>query len=310
MTYTKTLEQDEQGQLIVNQNSLRTTTRNVFRIDLTKTYTPLENGFNKELADAALEVIRHNRMLWSQGTWRTILHVDRQSSQYEEFRSQFDELVNDVAPEDRTHACGTAMCFAGWTAELTGVDHVVDMAYLVNVRAGAAPYTASTIDRVLVPREEFSAWTREHQVSSSIGYLTAWTELYPEQQDHLAKRGFTDETHVIIDLFTFACWKLGLPQADWLEAFAGGNSLESIQASVEAYARFGPTYETWEEKRTAVDWRWERTTELVDEHEGRTRCGISGDGSFEYSYGEDADEDLQAEMGAELNEAEETDDGA
>jgi hypothetical protein len=198
-----------------------------------RTYTPLDNGFNLELAETVLKNIEAHQYMWNQGNWRGIEFFSSK-----EFGS--DDLFADIKAlttfEQGTFACGTAMCVAGWAGELSKVDWVVDADLIkkaakqgnANMRIPESRYHLnlnSWADWVLVP------------IDQSV-HAQIWDTLPPAIQRHLARRGFTEKTHKLAPISEWAAKLLGIGD-DPANMFRGGNTIEYINECVNFYAKYG-----------------------------------------------------------------------
>lgn len=243
----KTIEIRDDGPVAVTTNGATTITALLYANGLPET-TPLPNGFNRELADWVVGIIEEREgHLWDQGVWR------RSASEYE-LNPELD------IPADAEHPCGTAMCFAGWTAELSGSDHVYD-ALVVKARArNEWTFDFATVggevreidlsvlehynDDVVVPRDDPAM---KDLISGSfvrnIGY-----DLDKSAADYLYARGFDAEKHAVVSLVDYAGHVLGINlyhrnadgTAAWhttdpLELFEGDNTWSKVKGTIDAY---------------------------------------------------------------------------
>jgi hypothetical protein len=256
----KELEITDDGFVIHTQNGVDTRTAAMYVREL-KEYTPLKNGFNLELAEAVLEQIKRTPLLWDQGSWRTKLFYsmgwsedahwtfvpETARSLFAETREQISRpTVGDLKEQlseyvDPNTTCGTAMCFAGWVAELTGADHVVDSkmlaelnAYDGSVRREALVGLADEyMDYLLIPRQK----AEEHGFGRW-GYDEIKDVLSKEQRRILKERGFRNKTHVMVSISTYAATMLGFIAQPPL--FNAGNSYGRLQQYVRLYTGQGP----------------------------------------------------------------------
>lgn len=217
----RTLDVSGKTRTIHTTNGVDTRTTTVYLRNL-RDYTPLPNGFNKELAEEMWFEIVRLPMLWDQGSWRSVVDISGGSPLAEAIR----EHVN--APKSKAR-CGTAMCAAGWVAELGGADWVIDNEA---VQEGALNHTES----ILVPVEQ---WQEYAQAKSLVDDLrTGINDLNPHLQARLQSRGFTWESHVILSVREYALLRLGLTD-DYLNMFSANSDYPRIRACLDTYAHFG-----------------------------------------------------------------------
>src|SRR5690348_14370453 len=72
----KSIETTEQGRIIHTTNGVDTRTHAVYVKEIKPYDSPLDNGFNLELASDVIEQIKRTPLLWNQGTWRTDLDLE------------------------------------------------------------------------------------------------------------------------------------------------------------------------------------------------------------------------------------------
>lgn len=213
----------KKGRTIVTTNGVTTKTAAVY-VGSIKDYTPLENGFNRALADEIVGIVESSQgRLWNQGHWR-------------EFFGQWDapvdrdvlEALNPalVDPKDANERCGTTMCIAGWAGELTGADWVVDLTL------GKAGWT-SFDDWVLIRREDLAT---DGSMREDFGPFNNSNYAEP-----LKKRGFSRETHAAVLVSDYARHALGIG-TDPLMLFDGDNSWARVLGCIDAYTEYGPHF--------------------------------------------------------------------
>mgnify|MGYP001791606731 FL=1 len=242
----KTIAKRARGYIITTKNGAKTTTGSFYTRTL-KTYTPLENGFNKELADDVLNIISENEALWNQGEWRKVFdlkagddYLDNQWMSPQQVQAQVSSMIAFDA--DKTApTCGTAMCFAGWVAELTGADFVIDADAIKAYTKGklqkrVVDYYANNL---LIARPD----PADPVINSNYHLTTDWQSNNNVPDDlakMLVKRGFTPATHYIGDIGDYASVALGRIQGSPL--FQESNSIENIEKIVNTHVEHGPRY--------------------------------------------------------------------
>lgn len=202
-------------------------------------FEPLPNGFNLAMADHIYDIIRpKNRtktgsVLWNQGAWRKVLgDLSWDPSADRAAKSEAKRISGDtLAYENR---CQTAMCVAGWVAELDLANWVMDAQDL----AGELYVDESILNEIMVTREELE--TMSKYMDSRIPVYEPWDRLDVSAQEKLRKRGFTQQKHTAITAPSYAMWRLGLWHGDWLGLFGATNDLERIRRIIDVYAEYGP----------------------------------------------------------------------
>lgn len=212
--------------VIHTTNGVDTTTAPVYVREL-RTYTPLPNGFNLELADHIWAIITRHPQLWMQDTWRTVWKAPAATGIDDAWEKRVADVLEQgraITGEEQAPKCGTSMCVAGWGVELTGGDWVRDASTLDSA------YTSGT-ESVVVTRK---VWEQmEQDLSGAVDYQ----RLENFDPRALAGRGFDERTHVAVSAASYGTWVLGL-KSDWLEMFAGTNSLPRIRACIDVYATY------------------------------------------------------------------------
>jgi hypothetical protein len=188
-----------------------------------KDYQPSEGGFVTELAQDVQSVISEHPSLWDQGVWRVTMSQISQENDPDLY-AELQAMRSTPLDPDR-NACGTTMCMAGWAAELSGVDWMVDADRLGKVY--------NNEEYALVTEEQWNA--TEPCDSGAPSRLGQYDTVL---NGPLKKRGFTDE-HLVVRVGDYACAALGLIHGDWLELFNGSNDLQDLRLIVQAYAEFG-----------------------------------------------------------------------
>lgn len=239
----KTMAKKAGRYMITTVNGAKTTTGSFYAKEL-KEYIPLENGFNAMLADDVVKIISENQALWDQGTWRQIFTAD-QYDEYLSARSHYmSGSVKEVADNVRTMlafeqdkddpVCGTAMCFAGWVAELTGVDWVIDSEVVKAFHKGK-------IDKDMMDRHASEVLIKRgaNLETKNISWID-WVGISEELSKVLVKRGFTPETHRIIEVSDYAADQLGGIECSPL--FQEGNNIKDINRIVRHHVDGGPRW--------------------------------------------------------------------
>jgi hypothetical protein len=292
MSITRSMQTSPAGRVhtIATSNGVKTTTRPFYLHDL-PTYVPNADGYNQQLAEQMWEVISATPELWDQDSWRSFFaatdgallgRVDWLNERDVETTTAKvrSALVEQLAQDTVNPKCGTAMCAAGWVSELTGADFVVD--YTMSIAfinkfgrdTSASGLSTSLSEYILVPRAMVDE--RLQAVYASRGtddyghrlpdlpvidieklvdyHLTteqadvAWTQL--------RKRGFSSETHQLVNIANWAIWQLGLRgvSSEVVPMFSGGNRLEHIRVYLDCYAIHGPSaHNPWEFDDLEVD---------------------------------------------------------
>lgn len=236
----KSIETDGKNYTVRTVNGVDTKTGAIW-VKQIREYKPLENGFNLELANHVYDHIEHNPLLWNQEAWRTTL-------EWAEVGNAKDEIKKLLAYEaDLTNpACGTAMCFAGWTAELTGADWVADATF---IKGKDSRIIGPSVEHILITREQGEAaltQAEEHLNEDGdldeiwIRELEEWIGV--ELLEILAERGFKPETHMLTNVESYALMQLGMLHGDWIGLFSGSNDLEEIRVRLDTMAKYGPQY--------------------------------------------------------------------
>lgn len=243
---TRSIITNEAGQHVIVTVNGRTTSTTAMYTKRLKTYKPLPNGFNHALALDVLATITRNQELWNQNAWRIPITLDWLTKRLltkKRTRKQAATKALRMAAikEAEAPACGTAMCFAGWVNEKTGVDWVMDTdfgASLLEPLLEAEPERLNQMpwDMVLVRRDEAlpGALTDDGR-RRWVDHLVFGDLL----EDYLTARGFALDTHAVLTTSAAALNALGLG-SDWLRLFHGENDLATITRIVEAYAIYGP----------------------------------------------------------------------
>ena len=222
----RTLQVSGKTRTIHTVNGIDTKTDATYIKDLKPYDSPLPNGYNVELGEDIWDRITLTPALWDQGSWRNVFDL---SDVDEEMHFASLEILN--VPKSKAK-CGTAMCAAGWAAELGGADWVQDAKA---IQTGSASFAES----VLVPKAQWEATMTAH---SELAWETAgpdgWTQFDDHLTERLAKRGFTHTTHVVISARTYALMRLGLDH-DYLEMFSANNDYPRIRACLDTYTKYG-----------------------------------------------------------------------
>ena len=263
-----------ENDLIRTTNGVDTLTAPIYVREL-KTFTPLENGFNRELALYVLDWIRANMALWDQGSWREIFEIgswrddesepiflegeapanllQRIEEQYPDLGSEetlskaADLMLSDLRRlATNVHTtlnptCGTAMCLAGWVSELTAVDWVID-AGAFSLTSNWGHHTRKNWAEVLfVPRES----PLPKGEIEMLAYST-WTDMHGTVMpdvlvQHAQSRGFTFATHRTTSVLHYAAEALGLTPVAFMPVFFDGqNTFEDLEFLVDHYTEHGP----------------------------------------------------------------------
>lgn len=242
----KTIEIRDDGPVAVTTNGGTTITALLYAQGLPET-TPLPNGFDRELADWVVGVIEEREgHLWNQDVWR---------------RRAYE---NEVNPEldikaDEKHPCGTSMCFAGWTTELAGGDHVYDTPaikartlnqYLMEFTA--VDGTVHQVDLSSIENYGESVIVSHEDPATKdlvrAGYATALRDIPDETLAYLHARGFDDAKHVLVSVSDYAAHRLGILEyhrdedgrAHWFRSdpfdlFDGENTWPRVKGIIDAY---------------------------------------------------------------------------
>jgi len=242
---TKTVTTNEHGyEVVQTSNGVATRTRLVTRHPH-RTYTPLPNGFNAELAQAVLAAIQDNELLWDQGAWRDLALLRNPEVQpllqTQPAASRYVDESGTVVPglPELTTSCGTVMCAAGWAVELTEGDWVIDAEMVED-------WARHQVDRNRAWRwaEYYSAMALAPKTLWADAHAMATIESMPlELRLQLAARGFSDATHVVVSAHFQALTVLGLADTavpDVLELFSEDNDLPMLRRIVDIYTEHGP----------------------------------------------------------------------
>ena len=219
------------------RNGVNTWTANVFRTPLKK-YTPLENGFNLELANDVYDTISKNPYLWNQASWRDVDVLDPDFGSEQLLANS--KMVAFEMELDKP-ACGTTMCFAGWATELVKVDWVVDAYWFDKINRTQATEMedpngtlfdlVNYAEMVLLPNVPGDLVDLDNQM--------AWTNLPEPLSKRLVARGFTPRTHHLGTVQDAGQEALGIDH-DRLGLFSAGNNLDQIRTIIDGYAKYGP----------------------------------------------------------------------
>lgn len=261
----KTIETTDEGAVIHTVNGVDTKTGAIYVREI-KTYTPLENGFNLELAQDILAQIRRTPLLWNQDVWRITFDLDQYptdylpdavkngSGFYEEVMGRtpvledLKELLDDVYQPNAK--CGTAMCFAGWVAEMTAANFAIDGVLIKakHVKLGREPLAEQDQQE----RERRELLNDLNYISDSDIFVTKEEaanyplvmrfrgRYSPKVTALLAERGFSDDTHAVVGIADYAKVQLGLGDYDPAGLFHGYNTYGDLEKIVAAYAEYGP----------------------------------------------------------------------
>ena len=149
---------------------------------------------NVELLDKTLEFIRANKKRWDQGVWRYV--------------SLGSRTPQKVAALKKAPECGTAMCFAGWAAQISGCTWAVSTQKLV-AEALEENYQVEDTSILATPEER----------ATGLGWYDDDRKAYLVSARDRAKR------------------ELGLTEAEANELFAGGNTLTDLRRIITCIKR-------------------------------------------------------------------------
>lgn len=250
----KTIEGDQ----IHTTNGVDTLTAAVYVREL-RTFEPLPNGFNRDLATYVVDWIEANQALWDQHSWRVLFELDKEEIEYRD-RVWLDRKAKDKAnPQEldsiqaaltrlaknvdatENPTCGTAMCLAGWVGELTGADWVIDRKILTQSKTILSESLRQRMaEMVVVPGrtrqhgEEVDYWYEQVQVGRVNDKLL---------NQHLASRGFTPQTHHMVHVKDYAAMQLGISKNTITAMpvlFEGTNTIEDLRAVIDWHTEHGP----------------------------------------------------------------------
>lgn len=242
--------------VIHTSNGVDTVTNAVYLRQL-REYTPREDGYNLELAEDVYALISDNQALWEQGTWRQILQNEEEMETYaDEIESDgrgdlhtLQQQINQMAAfkqDTENPTCGTAMCFAGWVAELSGADWVIDASAMRRKGVDLRPSEIAAWSSVLfVSHKEVEELTRgDEDVYDRVREIEDGTFTMDSMDKNLRvfskERGFTAETHRTMSAEAYASLKLGIlnnPDLDIRdELFGGSNRLKDIREILDELA--------------------------------------------------------------------------
>ena len=203
---------------------MSTWTNPVYDLTRIPLVVPEYGVFNTELGEAVYKTVSENSALWDQQTWRSAFTgLDGMDATQE-------EAVRHLTPIGSLDTCGTAMCFAGWTGEITGADWVVD-------RSAILGELTANAEMVMVTRE----WLDRHAVGSDAlaVYSMDKRALHPDVLAHLKSRGFDSRVHAMIPVESYARIALGLVDGDWRDLFGSENTMENIREILDLYEEHG-----------------------------------------------------------------------
>jgi len=258
----KTIENTADGRIIHTTNGVDTRSTAVYVKQIKSYDKPLANGFNLELAQAVIDQIKATPLLWNQDVWRapfdtTVYEVgDYLPGEVEDPRTidlfkeingrkpvlgDLQELLSDLSEPNAK--CGTAMCFAGWVAELTGANFVTDAAFLKirysTASAAGNPELAQIRESARLISDADILVTREEAKSYDLSFPMEG-RYAPAVLRILAARGFTPSTHRVVVIDDYAEIQLGLLDGDGANLFSGTNSFSQVEQIVAHYAKEGP----------------------------------------------------------------------
>lgn len=222
----RTLKVSGKTRTISTTNGIDTHTDAVYIKDLKPYDHPLPNGYNAELGEDIWLQITLTPALWDQGSWRSVFEL---ADVEDEMHFASLQILN--VPKAKAK-CGTAMCSAGWAAELGGADWVQDAK---SIQTG----TASFAESVLVPKAQWEATIQARpELVWELSGTDGWSQFDDTLTDRLARRGFTVETHLVLAARTYALMRLGLDH-DYLEMFSANNDYPRIRACLDTYTKYG-----------------------------------------------------------------------
>lgn len=220
------IKQTEAGEVIETTNGITTVTAAMMKV-ARREYPNFDprSGVNVELLRAVVENLTAHKEWWDQGSWRTVLEP------YEQTIGQLDSLPSVVAYVDVEPSCGTALCFAGWATEITPTDFVVDATWALAARTDPdLEYWADKLESyVLVRADQVHDFTEFENWDDVIGGDSKVEEM-------LRKRGFTSDTHVLVEISEVAQARLGIP-GDPFDLFGGSNSFEQVLIKARTYEK-------------------------------------------------------------------------
>lgn len=215
----------------------KTWTASVYREPL-KTYEPLSNGFNKELATAVLDRITARQKQWDQRMWRNIA-MRRPADGWVKAR-----MLKGLAFEqnNRTTVCHTTMCFAGWVAELTHADWVVDGSLVKEAAYRGTPQVVTVgghrvgvdayAELVVVDKANFSRGSGFRNAALPSRFRNLPSSLH----QNLLDRGFSEGTHGVGSVPMVARAALGLNGIESDNLFSSHRGLEGIKGGIEYFS--------------------------------------------------------------------------
>jgi len=222
------LERDGMTGVLTEGEHAPTWTASVYKEKM-KTYEPLSNGFNRELATAVLVRITARQKQWDQKQWRNIA-MCRPADEWVKAR-----MLKGLAFEQtKRTVCHTTMCFAGWVAELTHADWVVDGSLVKEAADRGTPQVVTVggdrvgvdayAELVVVDKANFLHGSGFHNLPSSL-------------HQNLHDRGFSEDTHVVTSVPMVARAALGLNGIDSGDLFfSSDRGLQGIKDGIEYFS--------------------------------------------------------------------------
>jgi hypothetical protein len=240
---TRKTQVTEGGNTIIkNTNAHNTWTAQAVKhplVDYAKTFEP-DTGVNAVLLEDIKGIIEATPHLWEQGVWRTVHKYSSRS-----LIGQVFLKTSAFTQEETQPVCGTTMCVAGWAAELTGADWLVDASVITAAKAGGE-FDLFDLEEV----SQSALWVTKEWYEENMAPSAAWIaeahDLTVFQWSRLPKavlfinieRGFSPETHVLVEASAYARVMLGIKD-DMLELFSGSNTKESVSEKIDLYINKG-----------------------------------------------------------------------
>ena len=235
---TKTVAVRQGLRGIKTKNGKSTFTATIYDLPL-KTYTPLPNGFNLELAEEVFKIIENTQLLWDQDSWRNPVWMDPGAPEYDEIVEKIEAITADM----KKPVCGATMCFAGWATECSRMDWVIDGGWfkLVNEQGTQLPQRVAInqyIDQVLIKQDDPVYADLIECCGPDDGPPTLFEDMPAPLVTNLKKRGFSELTHASFSAGAVAKRLLGIGD-DKLGLFQASNDLEEIRRIIDFYAARG-----------------------------------------------------------------------
>lgn len=240
---TRTVNVVDGAEVVTTTNGVATTTHSVMATEHAQpnwrdTFDP-DSGINKAVLAAVRKVVATSNW-WNQSVWRMALGPQEYVSQLKyglDEQAAGEEIAEVLAftPDSVENACGTAMCTAGWAAELTRPDWVLDASLLkpqYRERASVSRWDLLD-DMIYVRRHDDKAF--EYYVTAS-GSSYIWDVIEDSElvRADAQARGFSRDTHDVITVREYAKVAMGIGN-DPLQLFDGDNKLDEVLFRIDTY---------------------------------------------------------------------------